>query len=264
MATALRWGHPFFSSALTATYTYSEFNPLRPTRDTTNQITEPFFQYLHVHLFEKEWHVWQALILLAGALGEAAPPTPETFQEKQVPAVTPVPPLDTPAFTVIKSQAQVLSEMIAQIAADAEASANAQGFTLGGKPGNPVPPAPATTETPQPGSPHPAVAPSEALTQLLLNYSLAELRTLLTDLGLLDKGTGQASPAASPGAWVGIIHALIDEQRPRLRGSKAAIWRAFSRTFGAVVSERSVQYGLGTNQSEAEQFRDRALSLLKA
>ena len=78
-------------------------------------------------------------------------------------APAPIEPLDTPAFTVIKSQAQVLSEMIAQIATDAEASANAKGFTLVGKPGNPVPPArpqpldtpaaPATTEPLQSGSP---------------------------------------------------------------------------------------------------------------
>ncbi|WP_046245550.1 hypothetical protein [Hymenobacter terrenus] len=76
-------GRPFFASTLTATYAYSEFTPLRPTQNTTSQIKELFFQYLHVHLFEKEWHVWQALILLAGALGEAAPPTPETFRERQ-------------------------------------------------------------------------------------------------------------------------------------------------------------------------------------
>ncbi|AWM34184.1 hypothetical protein DDQ68_16160 [Hymenobacter nivis] len=87
-------GYPFFSSSLTATYPYSEFVPLRPTQTTTSQITEFFFQYLHLHLFQKEWHVWQALILLAGALGEAAPPTPATFQEKQAAAA---PHLDTPA-----------------------------------------------------------------------------------------------------------------------------------------------------------------------
>ena len=73
-------------------------------------------------------------------------------QKLQAPATTE--PLDTPAFTVIKSQAQLLSEMIAQIATDAEASANAKGFTLVGKPGNPVPPAPPQTlKAPTKGTP---------------------------------------------------------------------------------------------------------------
>lgn len=76
-------GRPFFATSLTATYAYSEFVPLRPTQTTTSQISNFFFLRLYTHLFEKEWHVWQALILLAGALGEAAPPTPNTFQEKQ-------------------------------------------------------------------------------------------------------------------------------------------------------------------------------------
>ena len=40
--------------------------------------------------------MWQALILLAGALGEAAPLTPETFQEKQTVSVPAPQPLDTP------------------------------------------------------------------------------------------------------------------------------------------------------------------------
>ncbi|QJX46624.1 hypothetical protein HMJ29_06600 [Hymenobacter taeanensis] len=191
-------GQPFFSSSLTAAYAYSEFAPLRPTQNTTDQISEFFFQYLHIHLFEKEWHVWQALILLAGALGEPAPPTPETFQEKQIQPTAPA--LDTPALT--------------------------SNF-----------------------APH------------LLNYTLPELTALLTALGLVDTRK-QATPAATPGAWVGVIYALIDEKRPRLKGSKAAIGRAFSATFGAVVSERAIQTGLGTRESEADQFKNRALVLL--
>lgn len=109
-----------------------------------------------------------------------------------------------------------------------------------------------------------ALASDSPFTKLLLKYTLFELTALLIELGVLDKDTKQASPAASPGAWVGIIYALIDEKGPRLKGSKAAISKAFNHTFGAVVSERAVQHGLETNQSEAERFRDRALSLLKA
>ena len=96
-------GRPFFSSALTDTYAFSEFAPLRPTQKTTNQIVELFFQYLHVHLFEKEWHVWQALILLAGTLGEAAPPTPKTFQEKLIDQKPPQS-LDNPAALTLRDK----------------------------------------------------------------------------------------------------------------------------------------------------------------
>ena len=108
--------------------------------------------------------------------------------------------------------------------------------------------------------------PAGPFTKLLLNYTLPELTALLSELGLLDKLTGKATPAASPGAWVGIIHALLDAKRPRLKGgsNKAAIWRAFRDAFSAVGSDRSVQNGLGTRGSEAEQFRDRALALLNA
>jgi len=101
-------GNPFFSSSLTATYVYSEFVPLRPTQTTTDQITEFFFQYLHVHLFEKERHVWQALILLAGALGEAAPPTPETFREKQTVPVAGAQSFDNP--TGLRKQSAALEK----------------------------------------------------------------------------------------------------------------------------------------------------------
>ena len=87
-------GRPFFPIILKNTYIYSEFAPLRPTQNTERQITESFFVNLYLHLFEKEWHVWQALILLAGALGEPAPVTPETFQEKQIEPSAPA--LDSP------------------------------------------------------------------------------------------------------------------------------------------------------------------------
>lgn len=97
---------------------------------------------------------------------------------------------------------------------------------------------------------------------LLLNYTLPELTALLIGLGLLSATTERATPAASPGAWVGVIHALLDEKRPRLKGSKAKIQNAFRVTFQAVVGERSVQNGLGKRGSDAEQFKDRALALL--
>lgn len=110
-------------------------------------------------------------------------------------------------------------------------------------------------------APPPAV---EAFAPLLLNYTLTDLTALLTELGLLATDTGQATPAATSGAWVGVIHGLLEARRPRLKsGSKAAIWRAFSSAFGAVGSERAVQNGLGTRGSTAEQFRDRTLALLK-
>ena len=104
---------------------------------------------------------------------------------------------------------------------------------------------------------------SQPFAPLLLNYTLAELTALLGELGLFDTATGRPTPAASPGAWVGVIHGLLEEPRPRLKGSKAAIWQAFSGAFGAVGSERTVQNGLGTRGSTAEQFKDRTLALLK-
>ena len=106
-----------------------------------------------------------------------------------------------------------------------------------------------------------AVVPPHAFVSLLLNYTVPQLRELLEELGLVTSN-GRAAPAASPGAWVGVIHALLEAQPPRLRGSKAAIRRAFCEALGANVSERAVQAGLGTNGSEAEQFRDRALAVL--
>ena len=102
-----------------------------------------------------------------------------------------------------------------------------------------------------------------AFAPLLLNYTMVDLAALLAELGLLATDTGQATPAATSGAWVGVIHGLLEARRPRLKGSKAAIWRAFRDTFGAVGSERAVQSGLGTRGSTAEQFRDRTLTLLK-
>lgn len=108
-----------------------------------------------------------------------------------------------------------------------------------------------------------AIAPvlSNLFTPLLLNYTVSQLRELLQELGLV-ASDGRVVPAASPGAWVGVIHALLETQPPRVRGSKAAIRRAFCEVLGANVSERAVQAGLGTNGSEAEQFRDRALVAL--
>lgn len=108
----------------------------------------------------------------------------------------------------------------------------------------------------------PAEQPASHFAPLLLNYSISQLRGLLRELGLLTYA-GQAAPAASPGAWVGVIHGLLEAKPARLRGSKAAIRRAFCETFGAQVSERAVQVGLGTNGSEAERFHDSTLALLR-
>jgi hypothetical protein len=109
----------------------------------------------------------------------------------------------------------------------------------------------------------PALRTSGAFTPLLLNYTLAGLTDLLTRLGLLDSTTKQVTPAASPGAWVGVIHGLLDATPPRLRNNKAAVRRAFCEHFGAVVGERAVQAGLGKRGSEAERFRDSTLALLR-
>ncbi|MCB2380495.1 hypothetical protein LGH70_23075 [Hymenobacter sp. BT635] len=98
---------------------------------------------------------------------------------------------------------------------------------------------------------------------LLLNYTVDQLRGLLQKLGLVAID-GRAMPAATPGAWVGVIHGLLDAKPPRLRNNKAAIQRAFREHFGAVVGERAVQAGVGKRGSEAEQFRDRTLDLLPA
>jgi hypothetical protein len=109
----------------------------------------------------------------------------------------------------------------------------------------------------------PPLPTTGTFTPLLLNYPLAELTALLIGLGLLDPTTGQATPAASPGAWVGVIHGLLDAEPARLRGSLAAIRRAFCQQLGAVVGERAVQNGIGKRGSEAERFRDSTLALLR-
>lgn len=127
-----------------------------------------------------------------------------------------------------------------------------------------APPRPASSPAPHSASltlPHETPAPNP-FAKLLLNYTLAELTALLGELGLLDKETGQASPAASPGAWVGVIYALLEAERPRLAGSKAAARRGFVKSFGAVVSESAVHTGLGKRGSEAETFKNRALDIL--
>lgn len=104
---------------------------------------------------------------------------------------------------------------------------------------------------------------AERLAPLLLNYTEEALAALLIELGLLDAGTKQAAPAASPGAWVGIIHALLEAEPPRARDNKAALGRALREVFGADLKERTSQAGLGKNGSEAEKVRDRALTILR-
>lgn len=96
---------------------------------------------------------------------------------------------------------------------------------------------------------------------LLLNYTVEQLTSLLQTLGLVDP-IGHATGAASPGTWVGVVHALRGASPPRMKGSLAENQRAFREMFGAIVSERAVQDGIGKRGSVAEDFRDRALSLL--
>jgi len=108
----------------------------------------------------------------------------------------------------------------------------------------------------------PTTSQSNLFTKLLRNYTLEQLHELLQKLGLIG-ADGQAIPAATPGAWVGVIHGLLDAQPSRLRNNKAAIQRAFSGYFGAVVGERAVQAGLGKRGSEAERVRDSTLTLLR-
>jgi hypothetical protein len=107
-----------------------------------------------------------------------------------------------------------------------------------------------------------APIPTSLFDSLLIGYTLQQLIQLLTKLGLLTQD-GQAAPAATPGAWVGVIHALLDAEPPRVRDNKAGIGRALREVFGADIKERTAQSGLGKNGSEAEKVRDRALAILR-
>jgi len=102
---------------------------------------------------------------------------------------------------------------------------------------------------------------SEPFLGLLLNYSPIELSKLLIELGLLT-GEGHAAPVATPGAWVGIAHGLLEADPPRLIGSMAAFAKALASAYGAKVSDRAIQNGLGKRGSASEKFRDRVLRIL--
>ena len=115
-----------------------------------------------------------------------------------------------------------------------------------------------------PPKPAPVLAPADPFPPLLLNYTLAELTALLGELGLLDTATGRPTPAASPGAWVGVVHALLHPGRPRLRPNMAAVGRALKVVFGAQVSESALQAGTGRKGGESEQVKGRTLALLAA
>lgn len=104
--------------------------------------------------------------------------------------------------------------------------------------------------------------PAGHFAPLLLNYTITQLHALLRELGLITSAN-QAAPAASPGAWVGVIHGLLTATPPRLRNNKAAIQRAFCEQFGAIVGERAVQVGPSKRGSESERFRDSTLALLR-
>ena len=104
----------------------------------------------------------------------------------------------------------------------------------------------------------PRIAEDNPFSSLLLNYTVDELTSLLQKLGLVD-AMGHATAAASPGTWVGVVHALRDSSPPLMKGSLAESRRAFCKQFGAVVSERAIQEGVGKRRSAAEQFKDRAL-----
>lgn len=103
-------------------------------------------------------------------------------------------------------------------------------------------------------------APADPFAPLLLNYTVGELTALLTALGLLAPN-GQATPAASSGAWVGVFYAL--QETRRIIDNKAGAGRAFCKVFGANVSGRALQNGLGRRGGEAEQVKDSALKHLK-
>ena len=103
--------------------------------------------------------------------------------------------------------------------------------------------------------------PAAPFAPLLLNYTESELTGLLTKLGLVGVD-GQATPAASPGAWVGVFYALLEAEPSRITDNKAGASRAFRAVFGAEVSGRAIQNGLGKQKSEAERMKDRALKLL--
>ncbi|RIY12355.1 hypothetical protein D0T11_04910 [Hymenobacter rubripertinctus] len=111
-------------------------------------------------------------------------------------------------------------------------------------------------------TPAPNPPPACPFAPLLLNYSLAELTALLKELGLIDPNTGKATPAASPGAWIGVVYGLMEAAPPRLRNNKRAARQALVEIFGAVVSESALNKGLGKNRSEAERFRDTTLKIL--
>lgn len=113
-----------------------------------------------------------------------------------------------------------------------------------------------------PTAPTSTTPPNEAFASLLLNYTAAQLREALQELGLVDP-SGRAVSAATPGDWVGVIHGLIEAEPPRARNSKAALGRAFCETFGADLKERTAQGGLGKNGSQAEKVRDRVLAILR-
>ena len=168
-------------------------------------------------------------------------------QELQAPATTE--PLDTPAFTVIKSQAQVLSEMIAQIATDAEASANAKGFTLVGKPDNPVPPVPALDT---PTAPTRVIATINAPTVAdlcRLPFTPAGLNELLVRLKVISpagtcltndlKGKAQGPRAAFTAAYrvlhrAELLNPVVDK-----------VWAAaFLQAYGAKLGKCAISHKL--------------------
>ena len=73
---------------------------------------------------------------------------------------------------------------------------------------------------------------------------------------------GQATPVASPGAWVGVFYALLEAEPSRITDNRAGAGRAFRAAFDAEVSERALQNGLGKQRSEAERMMNNALKLL--
>ncbi len=97
---------------------------------------------------------------------------------------------------------------------------------------------------------------------LLINYTLADLNTLLVVAGLLDTAEPLAvANDTKPGQWVAVAAAL--KKGKRTRADKAALYRAFSDTYGpAVGSLSSFSRAYNEANEAAQRCYSRALSWL--
>ena len=97
---------------------------------------------------------------------------------------------------------------------------------------------------------------------LLINYTLADLNALLVFAGLLETADPPAvANGTKPGQWVAVAAALY--KRNRTRADKAALYRAFSDTYGQDVGSLSTFSREYNEANEAAKLcYDRALSRL--